>query len=188
MLILEVYQTKIKVSFSFFAVMALIVLYQHAFTYNLLLALSCCIFHEFGHLFTMFLLSQVPDEIVIYGGGIRIKNRNNLISLKSELIILIAGCLLNLIIAFFSIVINQRISDFASANLFFGLFNLMPVKYFDGGRILAKLFNDAPITKIIRILFIILLLFIVIMMIIKGFFRISLIITFVYIIISEFCT
>ncbi|MDE6150356.1 MAG: peptidase M50 [Ruminococcus sp.] len=189
MISFDIFQTKIKIHFSFFAVIALISLWQNTIAYDLIMALICCMLHEAGHLLCMYLFSQSPNEIVLYGGGIKIKNSNEkLLSAGAETIILFAGCAVNILLCCISVLIFKKFTYFASANLFFGLFNLMPVKYFDGGRIISNVLNDSPACKLIRILFIIAFAIIIIVMIINGLFSISLILTFVYILISEFFT
>lgn len=189
MLYFKIHQLKVKISFSFFAVIALISLWQNIISIELIMALICCFLHEAGHLICMYLFSQYPDEIDLYGGGIKIKNNKNIfLSDSVEIAILFAGCAVNIFFGCMTVMIFNDFNCFASANLFFGLFNLMPVKYFDGGRIISKVLNDAPAARLIRIIFIIAFAFIIIIMIINKLFSISLVLTFVYIVVSEFFT
>ena len=64
----------------------------------------------------------------------------------------------------------------------------MPMKYFDGGRVLYLALNDSKAVKIIRIIFMIAFASLIVGMFINGLFSISLIITFLYISASEFLT
>lgn len=187
MICFHAFKIKISVSFSFLAVIALVSLWQNKASAYLLMTLMCCVLHELGHIFFMCLFSHKPDEIMFYGGGIKIyNNTNRLLSDKADIIILFAGCGVNILIACILILIEREVSFFAAANLFFGLFNLMPVKYFDGGRILSKVFKDSPSVRAIRLVFILAFASTIILMFFNGFVSISLIVTFVYIIFSEF--
>lgn len=189
MLSFKFLNTKVKISFSFFAVLALISLWENALAADLIIALTCCILHESGHLICMHAFSQTPSEIVLYGGGIKIKNiSKKLVSSNAEIMILFAGCVVNIFVCCLAVLISKDFNRFSSANLFFGLFNLMPIKYFDGGRIISKIFNDSYAVKLIRLIFIIGFAFVIIIMIINQHFSLSFILTFIYIVISEFFT
>ncbi|MBQ9375263.1 MAG: hypothetical protein IJU04_02865 [Ruminococcus sp.] len=177
----------INVSFTFFAVLALIVLLQNAVLYSIIIALSCCLLHELGHLIAMAVVSQTPNDITLYGGGIKISSiTTSQISYNSELLILFAGSAVNILIYIILIMINNELSSFATANLFFGIFNLMPLKYFDGGRILGIVLKSTKLICIIRIVFVILFAILIFFMLTVKVYNISFLLTFLYILISEF--
>lgn len=187
MLVFTVHNIKIKLSFSFFAMIALIALIQNATLYMLVIALSCCLIHESGHLIFMAVFSQLPDEITFYGGGIKINNTACIsIPKRNELLILLGGSAINIIIALISIVITKRAGYFASANLFFAIFNLIPVGYFDGGRIVSLLLGESKANKLISFMFILIFAIVLIFMLLGGVNSLSLILTFAYVLFAEF--
>ncbi|MGN0601431.1 MAG: site-2 protease family protein [Oscillospiraceae bacterium] len=186
MISFEIKKVKLSVSFSFFAVLGLICIIQGSSSYRLLVILISCILHELGHVIMMCLFSVPPESIVAYGGGIKIiPDKSKLVSDCQDILILSAGCIINFFAVFISLAFNREITYFASANLFLGLFNLMPVKYFDGGRILSLALNDSKYVKIIRFCFIGMFGIVIAVMVFNGFFSISLIVTFLYILFSE---
>lgn len=187
MLSVEIFKTKVGISFSFFAVVALLLLLEGQSSESLLVVLLCCVLHEMGHILMMCLCSVPPKEVVLYGGGIRISpDRSKMLSENKDALILSAGCVVNILLALITAVITQGVNLFVSANLFLGAFNLMPVKYFDGGRLLSAVLKDSILERIIRYLFIAAFGAVIIVMIYNGFFSVSIIVTFVYIIAAEF--
>lgn len=181
--------TKLGISFSFFALIAMIFMLEKAASEKFMLILLCCFMHETGHIIMMCICSIPPKAIIIYGGGIKIyPDKSKMVAEWQDTLILSAGCIINLLTAGIIILFNYNLTFFASANLFLGLFNLMPVKYFDGGRILSIALRDSKAVKITRIGFILAFGYIIVAMFFNGFFNISLIVTFIYIITAEFFT
>lgn len=178
---------KIKFSFSFFAVLA--VLFFIGDNFAVITALLCCFIHEFGHMIMMHRYSVPINEIMLYGGGIKLKSvPEKLYDKKSEICVLLAGAGVNILcfIAFKGI-----LTQFAYTSLILGLFNLLPYKYFDGGRVLKLIFEDSVSTamnsayKVIRSVLVLITICVIIIMIYKGITNLSLIITLIYIVISE---
>ena len=67
----------ISFSFSFFAIIALLILIDG--TNYAMLGLIACLIHELGHIFIMCLLNISPSRIIFYGSGIKIiYNYNNI--------------------------------------------------------------------------------------------------------------
>lgn len=132
-----------SLSFSFFAIITLLLLTDG--TNYTLLGLLACIFHELGHIFVMCLFNVSPKKIVFYGAGIKIVPDNTKItSFSSDFFILIAGSLTNFCLFVISYYIgknNFEISLFSAINLIIGIFNLIPFKHFDGGRIIELFLN-----------------------------------------------
>lgn len=189
MLSFEIKKIKIGVSFSFFAVIAVVLLWQGSSADKLLVILLSCVIHELGHIFAMCLCSVPPQKVIAYGGGIKIyPDKTKMISDYQDILILAAGCLVNLVIACLSLGCKHELTYFSSANLFLGLFNLMPLKYFDGGRILSIALNDSKAVAVIRFCFIVMFGIVIAAMICNGLFSLSLVVTFAYILVSEFFT
>lgn len=176
----------IEISFTFFAVIGILTIWDTSWGFKVIIALFCCILHECGHILTMCRYGIAPEKIIFYGGGIKIVPcKDKMISQWQYVLVLISGCLVNILIAVVIRFITGEFNYFAYANMFLGVFNLLPFKYFDGGRILAEIFNDGKICSIVKIIFIILFIIVLYKMIITGNTSISLIITFIYIILSE---
>lgn len=193
MLSFKLKNTQIGFSFSFFAVIALVSIIQG--TNYFLFALCACLIHEMGHIIMMFLFGVAPSKIVFYGGGIKITPDNKKISsVTQDFLILTAGIAVNMIV-FISLYFvhsdNMALSLFAVFNLIIALFNLLPFKYFDGGKIIDLIVSSkAPrqiigIKKAVRIVSVFsLVAFAIVYAIYKGI-NISLYFTLVYILISE---
>ncbi len=178
---------KIKLSFSFFAVLAVLFFIGDSFAVST--ALLCCFMHEFGHMIMMHIFSIPISEIMLYGGGIKLKiETERLYSKKSEICVLLAGAEVN-IISFF--IFKGFLTQLAYTSLILGLFNLLPFKYFDGGRVLKLIFEDSVSVymnsayKVIRSVLVLMTICIIVLMLYKRIANISLILTLIYIVISE---
>jgi len=188
---IKLFNTKIEFCFSFFAVIALVSLFDG--TSYILLGLLCCLLHELGHISAMCIFNVPPRKIQFYGAGIKITVNEKMTSLKKELIIELAGCITNVLIFFILYFFAQSftVKIFATMNLIIGLFNLLPFKYFDGGKIidlLLDLYSDKnryALRMGIRIIAISLLVIVGIICYLKNKGNISLFISIIYIIISE---
>lgn len=187
----SILDTKIEFCFSFFAVVALVSFFDG--TGYILLGLLCCLLHELGHICAMCIFEVPPQKIQFYGAGIEISVNEKMTSLKKELIIEMAGCITNILI-FFILYFFARsftVKIFATMNLIIGLFNLIPFKHFDGGKIIDLLLDTYStkyryiLRKAIRIISIILLCLVGIFFYCKNQGNISLFISIIYIIISE---
>lgn len=165
MLRFKLKKIEIAMSFSFFAVIALLQLIQG--TNYMLFALIACIIHELGHIFVMCLLSIAPQKITFYGAGIKITpDYKKITSVFQDFLILIAGSATNLILFGILYPLSQnsfQIALFATFNLVIGIFNLIPFKHFDGGKIIelfinsSRMKNPIGVRKVIRVISIIML-------------------------------
>lgn len=187
MLEFKIKDYKIKLSFSFFAVLAVLLFIGDNFA--VLTALLCCFIHEFGHMVMMHRFSVPINEIMLYGGGIKLKSeQDRLYDKKSEIYVLLAGAGVN-ILCFF--IFKGILVQFAYTSLILGLFNLLPYKYFDGGRVLKIIFEDSvsismnSAYKVIRSLLVLLTIGVIILMLFKGITNFSLMVTLIYIVVSE---
>ncbi len=175
----------IGVSFSFFAVTAIMLLYGGALCGEIFTALVCCVLHELGHLTFMALFSDKPESVVLYGGGIRIRpGSGRLLSSAADMLILLSGCAVNFLAAGIWYLISG-FDFFCAVNLLLGVFNLLPFKYFDGGRALEKLLKGSRSYDIIRALFIFLAAVCVIQMNLNGALSVSFALTFFFVVLSE---
>jgi len=134
----------ISIAFSFFAVLTLLLLLDK--TKYTMLGLIACILHEMGHIFVMCLCEISPNKIILYGAGIKIiPNYDRITSMRQDFFILIAGSLTNFIIFAVLYPISQNnftLALFSVINLVIGIFNLIPFKHFDGGRIIDLVISN----------------------------------------------
>ncbi|MEG0614493.1 MAG: site-2 protease family protein [Oscillospiraceae bacterium] len=128
---------KISVSFSFFATIALLVLLKEQ-KYTLF-GIYACIIHEFGHAFVMRILGINIGNVIFYGAGIKIVYKSDrILPLWKDIIVLFAGSATNLLLAFAMLIFSagkENFLIFAGTNIVLGIFNLLPINCFDGGRI-----------------------------------------------------
>ena len=143
MLIKSSFKTSISVKFSFLAVVALLTLSETSV--SVFMSLISCFLHETGHLLSMFLFGVKVKRIVLYGAGIKIVRGYSLKEKRKELIILISGCLMNVIMFFlFFFLKGESFKTFAIINLLTAIFNILPIKSLDGGAILLLLTEEKP--------------------------------------------
>lgn len=143
MLIKSSFKTNISVRFSFLAVVALLTLSETSA--SVFMSLMSCFLHETGHLLSMFLFGVKVKRIVLYGAGIKIIRGYSLKEKKKEFIILISGCLMNVIMFFlFFFLKGDSFKTFAVINLVTAIFNILPIKSLDGGTILLLLTEEKP--------------------------------------------
>ena len=174
---------QLGISFSFPAVIALVLL-TGCDEGSLLTALLCCCLHEGGHLFFMLIFGRRPEAVTLYGGGIRITPQKGRIdSFGKDLAILLAGCGVNFLLAW-AWLLTHGMTSFVQINLLLGAFNLLPFRYFDGGRAL-ELLTDGKGLRAVRFTFIILTAMLIIIMAMRGSVSISLLITFAFALAAE---
>lgn len=135
----KLFGIRIGFDFSFFAVLLIFSLMDEgAFG---LMGLSACMLHEGGHLLAMAAVGEKPSAVIFYGAGIKIINPNEYkLSFFKETIILISGCAVNFLL-FTVFYFNGAHPVFAVIHLLIGIFNLLPVCNFDGGRLLTLGFS-----------------------------------------------
>lgn len=116
--------------------------------------------HEFGHLIAIQLVSSETIHFKLGLGGFEIIYAGSL-SYKNEIIVAAAGPLLSLFAAMLISSVGRAVgfngSDFfAGINFLYCVFNLLPISFLDGGKILYALlswsFNDNLAYKTMKIL------------------------------------
>lgn len=172
------------VSFSFFLVIALTMLCTATQTDKILLTLVCCALHEMGHLLMMTIFGTSPKEIVVYGGGIRITPDSRLLDRDREIAVLLAGAAVNFILGT-GAYLAQGCTFFSQVNFMLGIMNMLPFRYFDGGRVLSLLLKEGKACDLLRALFIFLSAIAMIQMILNGSVSVSFAATFCFIVLSE---
>lgn len=181
---IKVRRVWLGVSFSFPAVLALALLTGGADTVELLTALICCALHECGHLFFMLIFGRRPEAVTLYGGGIRITPpRGRLDSFGRDLAVLLAGCGVNFLLAGAGALVGGM-SFFVQTNLLLGVFNLLPFRYFDGGRAL-ELLADGRAAQAVRCVFILLTAACIALTALGGVVSVSFLLTFFFVAAAE---
>lgn len=128
--------------FSFFAVMSLMILFESGEC--LAIGFVTCLWHELGHLVMMLLNNIKVNKICFYGGGIKILPDKlfDFTSSEQRFAVLVAGSILNFIT--FALLKNSNSSVlrvFAAVNAGIGAFNMLPLHFLDGGRILVLIIH-----------------------------------------------
>lgn len=134
-------RVRVNVSFYFFAVAAVIALFDKSGL--LLMGLLSALLHEAGHLTTMLLLpGHAPTEISLTPFGLKIHSSPLAEFADGSPAVLAAGGGVNLALAAFFYFFLPRcavMARFASLNLVMGTVNLLPVETLDGGGLLRLL-------------------------------------------------
>ena len=138
MISIKVFGVKISIDFTFFAVFFLFMMFD--FSGYGILGLYACLIHETGHLAAMLMVGCRLNEILFYCAGIKITaNERYKLSFLKEFFVLICGSMVNIVIFFVCYFCSDKLTlkmpVFAVINLLIGLFNLLPVNMFDGGKI-----------------------------------------------------
>ena len=120
---------EVSVTFGFLLVFSLLSLSgSHALGFT---AIASCVIHELGHCFAAVILNVKIKSLTLWAGGVQMEREGRIISLGTELAVLISGPLFNLISAtFYSL---NGINDAAMVNLSLAIFNLFPYSSLDGG-------------------------------------------------------
>lgn len=160
----------------------------------LFLCFTACLWHELGHLIFMSAKHIKIDKIVFYGAGIKIipDKSFNLTDMQTQFFVLSAGCAFNFVLY---IILNNSsnaaLKIFAVLNAGIGAFNMLPLQFLDGGKLLIlfiyKLcnYNNAVILeRYIKWLNAILILVTLIFVMLIGKGNVTLFITLCYLLIS----
>lgn len=127
---------KICIDFSFLAVIALFLSLDK--TGYGLMSVAACFIHECGHLIVMIICGKPFSKLSLYGGGIKLTSAMN-----PTVSVLLAGSFMNFLVFSFLYIVSDGTDLFfvlfAVFNLIIGVFNLLPVGYFDGKFLLEAL-------------------------------------------------
>lgn len=128
---------KIKIKFMFVALVTLFLIVDKSSIS--VIALFACIIHELGHLFMFILIGYKPRELAFELTGIRLVKPSASLTYSKEILVQLAGSGTNF--AVFILLCGtvdsiSKVSIFAVTHLIIGIFNLLPLKSFDGGKLL----------------------------------------------------
>ncbi len=190
MLTVRICGVKICFDFSFFAVLGLFLAFDGG-GYGWL-CFAACVCHELGHLAAMAVSGEKPREMIFSGGGICIKQ-----SEQPSLGVLSAGCGVNfLLFAVYFVLLGKGdifYTIFGGANLFVGIFNLLPVGGLDGHGILENIllrfisFEKAQkVMGALEIIFGTAWIIVVILLLMSGLVNLTAVIVMIYIFVLDY--
>lgn len=143
---LDAGKTRINLSFSFVAVVTMMLLLCDEQT--VLISLFSSFFHEGGHLLFMLIFSEIPERIVFGAFGIRIEaDGRKKLTYKKEALISMGGIIGNLVLVFIGLVFYLSYKGLWSirlvaVNCFIAFFNMLPVSALDFGRCLEIILSQ----------------------------------------------
>lgn len=104
-------------------------------------ALVCMTLHEVSHILCAVIFGYDIKSLELSAQGLTIDLYENPSGYKN-LIIIVSGPLINLICSSVYLLITKNSSSvFVAFNQSFGLFNLIPLKFLDGGRLLEEILD-----------------------------------------------
>lgn len=104
-------------------------------------ALAAVTVHELGHIIAMKLLGIKHTSVTPRFFGLGINADFSRVSYTKEIIVCVSGSVSNFILALFTL--NFPVLAFSAAA--YGIFNLLPVSFLDGGEILKLLLKTADV-------------------------------------------
>ncbi len=110
-----------------------------------LFGLAACIWHELGHLAVMRICGISVKRLLFYGAGIKIvpDKQIDFTGFRSQLIVFLAGSAANFVAAgLLAASENSAVRIFAAVNSVIGAFNLLPLQYLDGGKIIVLMIRN----------------------------------------------
>ncbi|MBQ8759541.1 MAG: hypothetical protein IJZ20_07595 [Clostridia bacterium] len=136
-----------KLHISIFSFFALLFFFSgQGFAYSLLF-LTSALLHEASHLLFLHRYGAKIRSVTLYPFGVDICADTSRLSYKKELICTLAGCLANAFLAATSCLAlyfypSVHLLFFMLCNTFLGVFNLIPLSFFDGGKALRLIIYD----------------------------------------------
>lgn len=127
---------KVRISPITYLFYAIVLLFCHDVV--IIASLTAVVIHEAGHLIVIVLCSCTIECIDITPLGMTIR-RTGLTGHLQDVAIHLAGPTINIVIALVWMLCQNADSYTVTANLFFGLLNLLPIDSLDGGKVLYAL-------------------------------------------------
>ena len=187
----DIYGTSVRFSFSFFAVLTLMLLTCQSST--VIVCLMSSLLHECGHLACLLIFKDKPLKIVFGAFGIRIeRNSVNLLSYKKEAVVAMGGIAVNFVLSVIFFLIyevsgDERALSGMFVNIFILLLNSIPVSMLDftDGKVVVTINDEEKTVRILNRISDICVIFITVLTVLFTFvfgFNLSLITLCVYIV------
>ena len=154
MICFNIFGINFSISVGFFGILTLMLYIDK--TGLMLPTMLAIVLHEAGHIIALSLFKSKPERIILRVGTLRISGRF-LLTKKKEIVMLLAGPLLNLflfsaLLCLYFILGNFYVLNFALVMLVVGGFNLLPIIGLDGGGIIEIIFNSFLKQKAVKLL------------------------------------
>lgn len=136
----KLFGVQIRIDFLFVALVTFFLLTDR--TGVSVIALWACLIHELGHLVVFFAIGYTPRALIFELTGIRLVKPAQALSPRRDALVQLAGSGVNFLVFFLLRHTTGAVSYwsiFAVTHLLLGIFNLLPLKCLDGGK-LAELF------------------------------------------------
>lgn len=158
-------------SIGFFGVVTLMLYIDK--TGLMLPTITAIVLHEVGHIIALSIFKSKPERVILRVGAVGISGRF-LLTAKNEIIMLLAGPLVNVILFFaffffYFVFGNITILNFALVMLVMGIFNLLPIIGLDGGEILKIILGRYLSFSVANLLLIIVSLITIFLILALGF-------------------
>lgn len=188
----------LRLKISIFTILAASALFYADFSVYTMLVAAAAIIHEIGHLLAIKYVNISVQEICIYPFGADIKVNNTSLSYNQELAVALSGPIANLIASliiycFIYFNFSRQGLFFFFANIVLAVFNLFPIKTFDGGKALECILcmklplEDAlKIIEITSAIFFIAMTFLALFLLVATGYNFSLIIICAYLFLSVY--
>ena len=153
MLQFKIGKLNVQIDFMFVAIVTIFLLVDQ--TGISAIALLACFIHELGHIVMFIAVGYTPQKLTFELTGIRLTKPIQELSRGKELLVQLAGSGTNLAIFFLLVSTIESVSFysiFGVTHLVLGVFNLLPLKSFDGGKVLsiiASYFMSENATQIV---------------------------------------
>ena len=149
----------LKIKFGFFSIFIVLAFFCSANKITFLSLLAATV-HELGHIIAAKLFNIRLCELNFGLLGARLKTSGSLSSYSQEILLCFFGPLFNFLSAAIVYIlsknagnISEEVEFFVLSSLILGILNLLPIRTFDGGRILeAALLTFLPIEKVFFII------------------------------------
>lgn len=130
---LKIGKTSLIIDYYFIAVLTLmLVVFKNE---SILRCFFFCVLHELGHLTAMFAFGERVRSVRLGYFGMKIDCGDRILPAGRETVVALAGPTVNLVLA--AVCRLLGFNEAFSVNVALAVFNLLPVKMLDGGRILA---------------------------------------------------
>lgn len=117
-----------------------------------LLCFVSSILHEIGHIVAMKLKGAKLNSVAFNLGDVAINADCTMLSYSEEIFVSVSGVAVNLVVSLLSFILffmskSQPWYDLGLTNALLGVFNLLPVRFLDGGQLLTLLLQKSFTTN-----------------------------------------